>query len=416
MWKKGSALLLALTLVLTGCSGNAALVRDSVVASLEKPNYDFQGSLKLVGDVDQLPEALGEPADAEGIALLNALKAGVSVKGSQLDLQNAKMTVEVNDDKLLRDQGLWTGDKKAGVEFIVSGNDVFAKSPLDQKYLKVDSNNPSGLAFGGAADIDPAKLKEYQDKMNKLSMDFLKKYIAKYGYKLSNVKNAGEVTVELPNGEKVNTTHITINLDTKELLQMAFYTANDAVANQDVKNFAVELVVLTKQLEEAIDPEIEKTTDAQKRSQAEIAVAAGMAAAKAWLDTEGKNYTPEKIIEMGKESGFHGVNWTLDFYINDAKMPVRQTSTLNVTFSPNPEKKDEKPLTLGLEADALSYNFDKATKYDVPAKDAALTVEALKADEKAIEAFDKNGFFRKFVESLISEPEWEDFEFDETVE
>ncbi|USG67124.1 hypothetical protein NDK47_07480 [Brevibacillus ruminantium] len=410
MWKKGSAVLLALTLVLTGCSGQAALVRDSVVASLEKPNYDYQGSLKLVGDVDKLPEALGEKADAEGIAVLNALKAGVSVKGSQLDLNNTKLQLEVNDDKLLRDNGLWTGDKKAGIELIVGGNDLYVKSPLDKKYLKLDANNPGNMMMGAPEEsaLDPAKLKSYQEKINKLTMDFTKKYIAKYGYKLSNVKNAGTETVELPNGEKVKATHITINLDTKELIQMFFYTANDAVANQDVKAFAIDLLVLTKQLEEDLTPDAKKTTDAEKKAYAETTVTASLTAAKAWLDKEGKTYTPEKIIEMGKEQGFHGVNWTLDYYIDEAKMPIRQKSTLNVSFVTDPTKKDQKPITLGLEGDTLSYNFGKATKYEVPAKDAFVTVEQLKKDEKAKEAFDQKGFFRSFVETLTFEPDWDE--------
>lgn len=403
MWKKGSALLLALGLVLTGCSGQASLVRDAVVTSLDKPNYDYQGSLKLVGDVDKLPAALGEPADSESIAVLNALKAGVTVKGSQLDLQNAKMDVVVNDDKLLRDKGVWAGDKKAGVELIVSGSDLYAKSSLDKKYLKIDSNS-TGLVAAGETAIDPAKLKDYQDKMNKLTMDFTKKYISKYGYKLSNVKDLGKETVTLPNGEKVETAHIAITLDTKELIQMFYYTANDAVANQDVKAFAVDLMVLTQQLEEEMTPDAKKTTEAEKRATAEAAVTAGIASAKQWLETEGKVYTPDKVVELLKEEGFHGVNWTLDFNIDKAKLPIRQKSALNVTFAVD---KTQKPLTVGLEAESVSYNFGKATKYDIPGKDASLTVEDLKKDPKAIEAFDKKGFFRSFAETLSTEPSWE---------
>ncbi|MEJ8543922.1 hypothetical protein [Brevibacillus borstelensis] len=402
MWKKGSALLLSLGLVLTGCSGQASLVRDAVVTSMEKPNYDYQGSLKLVGDVDKLPAALGEQENAESIAVLNALKAGVTVKGSQLDLQNVKMTLEVNDDKLLRDKGVWTGDKKAGLDLIVNGSDLYAKSPLDQKYLKFD--NQAALGSAGGTAIDPAKMKDYQDKMNKLMMDFMKKYIAKYGYKLSNVKNAGTETVTLPNGEKVETTHIAITLDTKELIQMFFYTANDAVANQDVKAFAVDFMILTQQLEEDMTKDAKKTTDAEKRAAAEAAVTAGMASAKQWLETEGKTYTPENLIEMAKEEGFHGVNWTLDYYIDKAKLPVRQKSALNVSFAPD---KKQKPLTVGLEAETVSYNFGKATKFDIPGKDASVTVQDLKKDPKAVDAFDKKGFFRSFVEAMSTEPSFD---------
>jgi hypothetical protein len=402
MWKKGSALLLALMLLLTGCAGEASLVRDAVVASLEKPNYDFEGTLKLTGDVDKLPDAFGEKQDKDTAAFLAALKAGVTVKGTQLDLKNAKFNLEVNDDKLLREKGFWTGDKKAALELIVNDDKVFAKTPLDQKYLLLDTNMANAAALGGEAKVDAAKVKEYQDKMNKLAIDFMKKYIAKYGYKLSNAKNLGTETVELPNGEKVKATHVAVTLDAKELINMFFYTANDAVANQDVKAFAVDMMVLSNSLqEELIKPE-KKTTEAEKRAAAEAMVTAGLKEAKQWLDTEGKKLTPEQILEIAKQNGFHGLKWNLDFYINDAKLPVRQTSALSVTFQA-PQMKQ--PLTIGLEADQFTYNFGKQTAYNVPSKDAAVTIDQLKQDKKALDAFHEKGFLRPFVEKTLEEPQ-----------
>ncbi|MDT3416983.1 hypothetical protein QO009_002877 [Brevibacillus aydinogluensis] len=401
MWKKGSALLLALMLLLTGCAGEASLVRDAMVASLEKHNYDFEGTIKLTGDIDKLPAALGkQQQDKESAAILAAVQAGVTVKGTVLDTKNMKFNVEVNDDKLLREKQFWTGDKKAALEVVINDGKLFAKTPLDQKYLLFDTNVINAAALGENVKVDAAKIKEYQDKMNKLAIDFMKKYFATYGYKLSNAKNLGTETVQLPNGEKVKATHVAVNLDAKELINMFFYTANDAVTNQEVKKFAIEMMVLSNSLnEELLNPE-KKTSEAEKRAVAEAMVTAGLAKAKQWLDTEGKKQTPEQLLEKAKQNGFHGVTLNMDFYITEEKLPVRQKSTLNVTFQV-PEMKQ--PLTIGLESDQYSYNFNKATKYDVPSKDAAVTLDQLKQDKKALDAFREKGFLRVFAEKALEE-------------
>jgi hypothetical protein len=259
-------------------------------------------------------------------------------------------------------------------------------------------------AATGSETVNPAKLKEYQDKMNDLTINFIKKYVAKYGYKLADAKNLGTETVELPNGEKVKAQHVAIKIDAKELVQMFFFTANDAVASKDVKDFAIDMMVLSSALSEEMYPELGKTTEAEKRAEAEATVAEGLKAAKEWLDETGKVYTPEKIVEEMKKEGFHGLAWNLDFYINDDKMPVHQKSTLNVTFQADDMKQ---PLTVGLEADQYVYNFGKATKYELPGKDAGITVEQLYADEKAIENFSDKGFLRPIAESLLEEHKWQ---------
>lgn len=406
MWKKGSALLVAGSVLLTGCAGEASLVRDSIVATIDKPNYDFEGSLKLTGDIAKLPEAFGEPVDKEGQALLAALQAGVTVKGSQLDMETVKFEVEVKDDKLLRDNNLWTGDKKASVETIVDEDKLYVKSPLDSKYLVIDSSssNPFMANPGGSDAANAAKLKDYQDKMNDLTFSFIKKYVGKYGYTLADAKNHGKQSVTLPNGEKVEATRVTVKIDAKELVKMFFFTANDAVASKEVKDFAIDMMVLTSSMAEDLYPEAgKKTTDAEKRANAEAMITEGMAEAKKWLDETGKVYTPEKVVEEMKKEGFHSLAWNLDFYIDSNKMPVKQTSDLSVTFQA-PEMKQ--PVTVGLAADQYAYNFGKATKFDAPAKDAGVTVEQLVKDEKAINSFSDKGFVRPIAEGMVDQQKW----------
>jgi hypothetical protein len=396
MWKKGSVLLLALMLFLTGCAGEASLVRDAIVTSLEKPNYEYQGSLKLTGDIDNWPDAPGDTA-----ALLAALKAGVTFSGSQLDLETAKMTLQMNDDKLLRDKGLWTGEEHAAVELLMKDNQVYVKSPLDQKYLLLDASGQAPFAEkdGGPA-IDPQKWKEWEEKVNTLMIDFAKSYIAKYGYKLSNAKNFGKETVKLPNGESVEATRVSVTLDLKELAQMFLYTAHDAATNPDVKKWGVELVMLFNSLAEEMDPTTTKKSEAEQRAAAEVLVNLGLKEFKTWLDTEGKQYTPETIVEMAKQAGLEEVKWTLDFHVDDKKMIVHDKGQLSVTFR-TPELKQ--PLTIGLESENYIYNVGKATAFTAPAASDSVSWEQLQKDEKALSAFHEKGFLRALIEAALAE-------------
>ncbi len=407
MWKKGSILLMAVMLLLVGCSAEASLVRDAIVTSLDKSNYDYQGTLKLTGDIEKLPEALGEKEDKEFSALVGALKAGVTITGSQLDLDTTKLVMTASDDKLLREKGLWTGDKNASVELMLGDDRLYIKTPLDQKYLLLDTNMQSiaGMPqLDGTPALDAAKLKEFQDKMNKLVMDFMKAYISKYGYKLSDAKNLGTETVNLPNGQSVKATHVTIELDMKELVEMFLYTAKDATANAEVKKFAVDFMVLTQSLQEELDPSAKKMTEAEKRAIAEATVTVGLNALKEWLETEGKKYTPDEIVAMAKKEGLDELKWNLDFYIDDTKMPVRQKGAFSVTFH-SPEMKE--PLTIGLVSDQTIYNVGKATAFTAPKSDETVTVEQLAKDKKALSAFNEKGFLRKLIEMALEEQQAE---------
>jgi hypothetical protein len=404
MWKKGSFLLLALMLLLVGCSSEASLVRDAIVTSLEKPNYESQGTLKLVGDIDKLPQALGEQTPNEFTVLAAALKAGVTISGSQSDLKHAKLVLTVNDDKLLREKGMWTGEQKAGAELLLSDDSLYIKSPLDQKYLLIDSQFQQPMAdvpgVSGANKLDPVKWKDFQDKMNKLVLDFMKKYIAKYGYKLSNAKNLGTETVQLPNGQSVKATHVTMELDLKELVNMLLYSAKDATTNADVKQFAVDFMVLTQTLAEEMDSTAKKTTEAEKRATAQVTVTVGLNALKEWLDTEGKKFTADEIVAQAKQEGLDELKWNLDFYIDETKMPVRQKGTFSVTFH---EREWKEPLTIGLESDQYVYNVGKVTAFSVPKADQTVTMEQLAKDKKNLSGFHEKGFLRKLMELALEE-------------
>jgi hypothetical protein len=398
MLKKGSFLLLAMLLLLTGCSGQAALVRDSMAASLDKPNYEFQGSLKLLADVDKLeklPDAsMTAESKKEFFSVLRALTAGVTVEGTKTDLSHAKVTLAAIDDKPLRDKGLWSGDKKAAVDFLVDSNKLYVKSPLDAKYLLVDSN--SRLIQDPS--IDAKQVRDFQDKLNKLTFEFAKKYISKYGYTLSQVKNLGTETVKLPNGESVQATHIAIQLDLKELIQMFFYTANDVTANADVRAFAIDVATLFSKFEQDTTKPEKPLTDEQLRAKATTYVDMGIVFLKGWVAQTQKEYPVDKIVEMAKENGLLGVNLSFDYLVDSNKMPVSQKTTAKVTFKLDDLKITE-PITVGFESASLMWNHGKAAEIVYPKADQAVSLESIYNDEKALASFNDKGFMHAILKS-----------------
>lgn len=402
MWKKWGILFLAAMFILTGCAGEASLVRDSIVSSMEKPNYNYSGSFKLTGSPEKLLELFGEE-NADAKALIEALKAGVTANGSQLDLQRAKVVLQANDDKLLRDKGLWTGENKAAIELLVDNNSVYAKTPLDSKYLKLDVNSPM-LAEKEA--IDPKKLQELQVKLNKLTFDFTKNYIAKYGFTLSQVKNHGSKTVTLPDGQSVKATQISISLDLKELANMLLYSANDATTNQDLKNFAVEMVTLTSMIAGETDGTGKTLSEAEYRAQAQVMVEMGMKSYTEWWNNEGKKYTADQIVQMAKAEGIEAVNWNLDFYIDENKTRVQQKNNFNVTLK-NKADQSKEAVTFGFESDQYVWNVGKATPFDLPKAEQTVTPEQLKKDKEALKAFNEKGFLNVFIKTFLDEQQVE---------
>lgn len=403
MGKQWSMLVLALMLVLSGCAGQATLVRDALVNTMEKPNYDYQGSIKLTGEPEKFLQLMGEEDGAEAAAVIDALKAGLTISGSQLDLEKAKMTLQVNDDQLLREHGLWNGADKAALEMLVNGTDVLVKTPLDENYLSLDN----GLESGGLDPaLSPEKAKAFQEKMNKLVLDFTKKYIASYGFHFSQVKNNGQTTVTLPDGTKTDATHISIALDVEELVKLFFYTADNATTNPDVKQFAIDMLVLVSELEEETNPDLPRSTPEARRAKAEAMVTMGLASLRQWLDTEAKTYTPEQLAAELKKEGLEGLNWTIDFYIDKNKMPVRQASKLSVTV-----KDDARPelgsVTIGFDADSYYWNFGKATSFDLPNEAQIVTLAELQAGEKSVDRFHEDSFLRVFLETMLAEEELE---------
>ncbi|NGQ96818.1 hypothetical protein G3578_16760 [Brevibacillus sp. SYP-B805] len=399
MIRKWGMLFLALMLLLTGCSGEAALVKDAVIASLNNPNYDYEGSFQLTGEPDKLLTLVGAEKDENLSTVLNALKAGVVLQGSQQSLEQARLLLELKDAKLLRDKGLLPANQRDDVELelLINDGEVYVKTPQDSKYLQL-KNDMSALA--GKGNLSPEALKALQKKMNELTFSFLQKYLTTFAYKLEQAKNLGNVTVNLPNGGSVETTHIAVTLDAKELAQLALYILRDAPANPAVKDYAVDMLILFRTIAQESDPNGTKATPDQIRAQAEATVNLGLQSLKKWLETEGKAYTPEKLVDMMKAEGIQSLTWTIDWYIDANKLPVRKTSKFSVTLA---DKHDPaaQPFTVGFAADQVMWNYGKATSFPLPGADQTVSLQELQADPAKLKSFGENGFLRPLIEFAL---------------
>lgn len=392
-WRKLGVLAAAASMLLAGCTGEAKPVRDAIVQSMDKPNYEFLGTIKMTGDLDKLAQDAG--ADQKAISLLDTLKAGVTITGAQSDINHGRLVVRANNDQILRDNHLYSGGPLASLEAVNDGNDIYVTSPLDNKYLKLDAqgnNVPEGLK------IDPAKIKEWQNQINKLTVDFMKVYISKYGYKLSHAKNLGYETVQLPNGQKVMATHIGITLDEKELVDMLLYTAKDITHSQDVRKFAIDYLTLINQIiKESGNPQAKTLTGEEIQQM----VDQGMALAKQRVEQMEQTYTVDQLVAMGKQNGLENVTMKLDYYIDNNKVAVHNLTSLQVTAK-NPADQTP-PVTVGILSDGYVWNVGGVPAITPPSADRVVTIEQLQKDPKGIQLFNPQGILYTLAKASVGQ-------------
>lgn len=399
----GAAVLASSVLVMTGCSTDGAMLRDATVNSLDKGSYNLAGSFKLTGNFDEVLKKQKTLTD-EQVGILESVKEGISFEGVQADTTSAKLTMTLNNDKALRDHKVWESKDKASLEMIVDKQDIYVKSPVDKKYLKYAQD----MQLADSANIDPALLKKFSEDVNKLSMKFANSYIKGFDFKGSSVKSKGEETVKLPNGEELKATHLTVELDTKNLIELAYYIAKDATVNPEVRSFAIDLTTMaTKFSDQAIEAKKTLLKDEEYRKQATDQVDLMVAAAKVGIADFEKENSPEKLVELAKtEGGLQSLKLKLDYWIDKDKLPVRSTVTVDVTMKdPKATDKDETPITFGFIGDSYQWNFGKATPFVVPGKNDAINFSDLAKDKDALKNFDEKGFFHKIIKEVQAQEE-----------
>ncbi|MCR8996430.1 hypothetical protein GOP56_12370 [Brevibacillus sp. 7WMA2] len=399
----GAAVLASSVLVMTGCSTDGTLLRDATVNSMEKGSYNLAGSFKLTGNFDEVLKKQKALTD-EQVGILESVKEGISFEGVKGDTASSKLTMSLNNDKALRDHKVWEGKDKASIEMIVDKQDIYVKSPIDKKYLKYAQD----MQLTETNNIDPELVKKFSEDVNNLSMKFANRYIKGFDFKGSSVQNKGEETVKLPNGEELKATHLIIELDTKNLIELAYYIAKDATVNPEVRSFAIDLTTMaTKFSDKAIEAKKTLLKDEEYRKNATDQVDLMIAAAKVGIADFEKENSPEKLVELAKtEGGLQNLKLKLDYWIDKDKLPVRSTVTLDVTMKdPKATAKDATPITFGFIGDSYQWNFGKATPFVVPSKNDVVNFADLAKDKDAIKNFDEKGFFHKIIKEVQAQQE-----------
>ncbi|TPG69557.1 hypothetical protein EEL32_13065 [Brevibacillus laterosporus] len=398
----GAAVLASSVLVMTGCSTDGVMLRDATLNSLEKGSYNLAGSFKLTGNFDEVLKKQQALTD-EQAGILQSVKDGISFEGVQADT-SSKITMTLNNDKALRDHKVWEGKDKASVEMIVDKQDIYLKSPIDKKYLKYAQD----MQLAGTNNLDPALVKKFSEDVNKLSMNFANKYIKGFDFKGSSVQNKGEETVKLPNGEELKATHLTIELDTKNIIELAYYIAKDATVNPEVRSFAIDLASMANKFsDQIIEPKKTLLKDEEYRKTATEQVDLLVAAAKVGISDFEKENSPEKLVELAKtEGGLQNLKLKLDYWIDKDKLPVRSSVTIDVAVKdPSATAKDATPITFGLISESYQWNFGKATPFVVPGKNDFINYSDLAKDKEAIKNFDEKGFFHKIIKEVQKQEE-----------
>ncbi|WP_232699547.1 hypothetical protein [Brevibacillus daliensis] len=404
----GFALLATSALALTGCTPEAALIRDSTLKTMENTSYQFSSTMKLTGNfADELKK--DKTFTPENASILESVMSGVTIEGTQTDLTSGKYTITLNNDKALRDNKLWTGDKKASVEMIVDNSDLYIKSALDKKYLNMNNDTMYGETFT----LSPEEMKKFNQEVNELSMKFARNYVKGFDFKGTKVENKGEKTVKLPNGEEVKTTHVAVSLDTNKLIDLVYYVAKDGIVNPEVRTFAIDVATLGNKMDDQMQ-KLPLKKDEEYRKEATTQVDTLLAEAKVGFAELEKEYTPAKLAEEAKKAGLEDLNITLEYYVDKNKLPVRTTSTFDLKVK-NTEEKDAKSMTVGFAVDTYAWNFGKTNPYTKPGKNDFVTVDDLKKDKEAIKNFDEKGFFHQFVKSVSTDFDFETLE-EEAVE
>ncbi|QOS99076.1 hypothetical protein JNUCC42_22290 [Brevibacterium sp. JNUCC-42] len=399
----GAAVLASSVLVMTGCSTDGVMLRDATLNSLEKGSYNFAGSFKLTGNFDEVLKKQQALTD-EQAGILQSVKDGISFEGVRADTASSKITMALNNDKALRDHKVWEGKDKASVEMIVDKQDIYLKSPIDKKYLKYAQD----MQLAGTNNLDPALVKKFSEDVNKLSMNFANKYIKGFDFKGSSVQNKGEETVKLPNGEELKATHLTIELDTKNIIELAYYIAKDATINPEVRSFAIDLASMANKFsDQIIEPKKTLLKDEEYRKTATEQVDLLVAAAKVGISDFEKENSPEKLVELAKtEGGLQNLKLKLDYWIDKDKLPVRSSVTIDVAVKdPSATAKDAMPITFGLISESYQWNFGKAAPFVVPGKNDFINYSDLAKDKEAIKNFDEKGFFHKIIKEVQKQEE-----------
>ncbi|GAB7388855.1 hypothetical protein BSNK01_26930 [Bacillaceae bacterium] len=391
MGKKLCLLFFALALLLSGCSGEALLVKEATLKAFEEPAMQFRSTLSLQSDIARLKDETNLDPVAEKILAL--LRAGITVEGTQVDLQNVQFSLTVNDDSLLREMGWWKGNEKPALQLIVANEEVYVKSSADRFYLKFD-NGANGP--GEDAPFDPEEMRKFQRELNELFLRYYQEYIKTYSFELKNVKREGKQTVRLPNGEQVEAEKITITLDTKEIYRFLLFTLKDMANHPLTKQLLADLQNLFAKYAHLTQPPSGEGETGEPFPGMETV----LPQLPVFLNGLAAQMETKPAEQWAKELGLENSELIFTYYIDRDKHVVKGETEINVTLK---NEKLGQPLSFTLSSEEYRWGFGKKLELPLPDADEVVTLQELLANPDKRNLFDRNGFLYPLIDELTKE-------------
>ncbi|MEC1727337.1 hypothetical protein P9E34_21950 [Schinkia azotoformans] len=136
--KKFLFLLVALMLVLVGCTTTNPSLKDTWLNAVNQTSSESKLTLSADVNID------GMNLTNEQKKIAELFEAGFVIEQKAQDEHNAYVKITANNDKPLRDLGVWTAKEKATAEMLVKENVMYFKTSADPVFFKVDMDEMNG--------------------------------------------------------------------------------------------------------------------------------------------------------------------------------------------------------------------------------------------------------------------------------
>ncbi|EKN68554.1 copper amine oxidase N-terminal domain-containing protein [Schinkia azotoformans] len=227
--KKFLFLLVALMLVLVGCTTTNPSLKDTWLNAVNQTSSESKLTLSADVNID------GMNLTNEQKKIAELFEAGFVIEQKAQDEHNAYVKITANNDKPLRDLGVWTAKEKATAEILVKENVMYFKTSADPFFFKVDMDEMDGQDFNMQSQY------EMQQKVMEFMKGEFKNYISQFNYEIPKLQDLGFKTIQTPEG-KEEVLKVKFELGINEILDFIVYTM-DNLANYErldifVKEFA----------------------------------------------------------------------------------------------------------------------------------------------------------------------------------
>jgi hypothetical protein len=360
--KKLSIVLIAVILVLTGCSTNALLVANSFKKTMDLSSYESKTSISLSGNLS------GVPMDDKSKRVMDILKDGIVIDTVQKNAQESHATISLNNPDLILGSELWPSKTAPSFDLFLNTNDLYVKSSIDKKFLALSSeatNVPDSMT---------------SDKMKPL----LTAFVNQYDYNLKHLEKVDQERVTFPNGSALDTTHLRISLDMKEALDMAAYTIENLSRFDGLKELP-SLLSNTGETQKEIDLTEIKNNLSDMVQQI-----------KSWKveDLQAAGYDAKLVINL---------------WIDKDNQIVQNETNINFKLPSNfaEQSNSSDQADLNLTVWNQSWNHNKNLTIQYPSEGNIVSVEKIKKDIKLLNSFDKsspNRFLAKMELLMQAEP------------